>query len=505
MDANGITLSSGYIIGIIGAALLGGMVTWLIYSLRRIAVLKNETDTMQQQLRENKQKHTKLFSEFTELQKIFDNNILHDGITGLPSRVVFEDRLQQTVNESRRYQFMFAVLFLDIDDFKVINDVLGHEIGDTLLKEVGARLKSCIRQVDTICRYAGDEFVFILPKLAKGEAAAYVAQRFLDAISQPFIIDQNELFITSSIGISVYPTDGETGKTLLKKADASLHQAKSRGQNIYQFYRQEMSALGRRDLLLNSHLRNDNVYQELVIHYQPLVNIQSRKIISMEAMLRWQHPDFGLITPDEFLHLAESNGRILPIGDWLIFHACKQFNAWQTEGLNLQSIAVNVSLRQLENPHFVHKLSQILQETEVEPQSLVLEISEAVLLPKLELVEKNLNMLHRLGVLLLIDNFGIGYLSLQHLRSFPVNYLKIDGSLIKDIAVNKESEAIAKMISVLAESLQLTLVADAVENTNQKELLRQMGCYIMQGHLFSYPRLSHEFTDLVLHDISEHA
>jgi diguanylate cyclase (GGDEF)-like protein len=500
------TLSSVYIIiASVCAAVAGGVVTWLMYLLRRNAALKIQNDLLTQEFQAGAEKYTKLNNQFDELKKIFANNILNDSVTGLPGRHVFDDRLQQTINESRRYQFNFAVMFLDIDEFRVINDVLGYEIGDGLLKEVGERLQSCIRQVDTICRYRGDEFVFILPKLAKGEAAAYVAQRFLDAISQPFVIQQNELFITASIGISVYPTDGESGKTLLKKADASLHQAKIRGHNIYQFYRQEMYASGRRELMLNSHLRNDGVYQELAIYYQPLLDTESKKIICMEAILRWHHPDLGLIEPEEFLHLAENNGRILPIGDWVLLHACKQFRAWKDKGFLLQAISVNVSLRQLENPHFVHKLSQIVAETGMQPQSLVLEISEAVLLPKLELVEKTLNMLSRLGVLLSIDNFGVGYLALQHLRSFPVNYLKMDRSLIQDIDANKESAEIVKMIIALANSLQLILIADEIENAKQKELLRQMGCYIMQGHLFSYPRLSHEFTDPVLHDISEHA
>jgi diguanylate cyclase (GGDEF)-like protein len=502
---NGSMLTTGYLIALICAALLGGAASWLIHSLRRMSALKIKLETLTTQLRDHKVKHSKMNTEFVELKKIIDNNILHDSVTGLPGRPVFEDRLQQTINESRRYQFMFAVLFLDIDEFKVINDVLGYEIGDALLNEVGARLQTCIRQVDTICRYAGDEFVFILPQLGKGEAAAYVAQRFLDAISQPFLIQHNELFITASIGISIYPTDGETGKTLLKKADASLHQAKLRGHNVYQFYRQEMYALGRRELTLNSQLRNETIYQQLVIYYQPIFNIITKKVISMEAKLRWQHPDFGLIKPEEFLHLAESNGRILAIGEWLLTQACCQFRIWHKLNLGIETISVNVSLRQLENPHFVHKVSQLLHTAEVSPRSLVLEISEAVLLPRLELVEKTLNMLHRLGVKLTIDNFGIGYLSLQHLRRFPVSYLKMDGSLIKDLTDNKESVAIAKMIIVLADSLQMIFIADEVANLEQKELLRQMGCYIMQGQLFSSPRLSDEFTDPVLHDISEHA
>jgi diguanylate cyclase (GGDEF)-like protein len=492
------------IIGIC-AALAGGIFTWLLHCLGRLSRQKAKLISTQTQMLEQQKKLSTLMTEHAELKKIFDNNVLRDTVTGLPSRHVFEDRLQQTINESQRYQFTFAILFLDIDDFKVINDVLGYEIGDALLNEVGARLQACIRVVDTICRYAGDEFVFILPKLAKGEAAAYVAQRFLDAIAQPFVIQQNELFITASIGISIYPTDGETGKTLRKKADAALHQAKSRAQNIYQFYRQEMYALGRRELLLNSHLRRDNIFSELAIHYQPIVNSETKTIVSMEALLRWQHPDFGLITPKEFLHLAENNSRIVAIGEWVLQNACKQFREWNDNGFSLQTISVNVSLRQLENPHFVHKLSQILQETHVDAQSLVLEVSESVLLPKLELVEKTLNMLHRLGIQIAIDDFGIGYLSLQHLRRFPVNYLKIDGSLTRDAAVNKDGEIIAKMIVALANTLQMIVIAEGVENESQKELLRQMGCYIMQGHLFSYPRLSHEFTDSILQTIREHA
>jgi diguanylate cyclase (GGDEF)-like protein len=279
------------------AAIIGCILSWMLNCVYRFYKLKKEFSLSQQQLYESTQKQIRTSQELAELQKVFDNNILHDTVTGLPGRHVFEDRLQQTINESKRYGFMFALLFLDIDEFKIINDVLGHEVGDVLLKEVGARLKVCIRQVDTICRYAGDEFVFILPQLAKGEAAAYVAQRLLDVISQPFIIEGNELFITSCIGICIYPADGDNAKTLVKKADATLHQAKTHGQNTYEFYHQEMQTLGRRELMLNSHLRNERVYQELAIYYQPILNIKTKTIIAMEALLRWQHGELGLITP----------------------------------------------------------------------------------------------------------------------------------------------------------------------------------------------------------------
>lgn len=477
----------------------------LLHSARQQAELKKQLALSEQNAQTAAEKQRELTAALAELKGNFDNTVQCDVVTGFPTRQVFEDKLLQTLNQSRRHQLIFSVLSLDLDEFKAINNALGHDVGDALLKEVGVRLRSCLRQIDVVSRFSGDEFVFILPQLAKTETVAYLAQRFLDVISEPFHILQHELFITASIGISLYPHDGDEAKMLLKNANIALQQARARGCNSYQFYREEMHTLSRRELTLNSSLRSEAIYNEFTVYYQPLLDVKNKNIVCMEALLRWQHSTLGLITPREFIRLAESSGRIVAIGEWMLRHACQQFKQWQSQGFFPAHIAVNVSMRQLENPHFSHKISQILQETQVDPTVLVLDVMQSVLFPQVELVEKTLHMLKRLGIKIAIDDFGKGYLSLQHLRRFPIDYLKIDYSLIQDIATNKESVAIVKMVIALARSLQLTVIAEGVETHEQKEALLALGCSVMQGYYFCHPQLPELFTSVMLQDISANA
>lgn len=440
------------------------------------------------------EKRNTLHGEFIDLKTKFTQTVLYDPLTGLPGRQVFEDRMFQTINQSKRYELTFAVLFLDLDGFKIINEALGHDIGDMLLKEVGLRLQKSIRQVDTVSRFGGDKFVFMLPQLSKGQIAAYVAQRILDALAQPLLVDNQELFITGSIGISVYPIDGEDVKTLLKNADNAMHQAKARGRNAYQFYREEMHTLSHRELILSSNLQSNSIYNNFTVHYQPQLNVEKKSIACMQALLVWQHPDFGLIELPEFIRLAENSGKMAEIGEWLIQKALDQLQDWKSKEFFPNMISVTVSARQLESPHFSFKISQLLQAAGVDPGALILEISEGILASKIEVIEKVAHMLKHLGVQIAIADFGTGHLSLQDLKRFPIDYLKISGSLIQDITVNKESEAIVKMIIALAKTLQITVVADGIESQNQKTLLKDIGCVIMQGKLFSVPRPADEFT-----------
>jgi diguanylate cyclase (GGDEF)-like protein len=482
-------------IGVICAAVILYLGDLLIRYRRRCAQLREQLTETEQQL---------TIARAEQAQAVVESEAdNHPDPVHLPTFKIFQDRLVQMLNQSERHQLVFAVMLLDIDDFNVMNNVLGFEAGDLLLQEIVQRLHSCIRKVDTMARVSNDSFILLLPQLTKAETAAYVAQRLLDAISQPFKILNHELFVTASIGITIYPSDGSETERLLKNADIALQQAKSRGHDVYQFYHEDLYIASHRELRLNSGLRSDSIYQEFTLYYQPILNVAKREIVSMEALLRWRHPELGLVAPQDFLRLAENNGRIVAIGEWVLRRACEQFKKWQSQGVKLQSISVNVSLRQLENTDFSYHVSQILHELAVEPASLILEISENVLLPKLALVEKTLHMLKHLGVQIAIDDFGTGYLSLQHLRRFPVACLKIDTSLVQDMFLNHESGTIVKTIVDLANSLQLAITAEGVENEKQHHQLQEYGCDIMQGYLFSHPRLPEEFTREVLDSITE--
>lgn len=466
----------------------------LFYNYRELLGLKKLISITELQLLKEIVHQQALSKELTSVKAQFAHDVLYDSLTGLPGRQVFEDRLVQIINQSKRYQLHFGVLFLDLDGFKVINDALGHDVGDELLKEVGARMQASIRKVDSIGRFAGDEFIFILAQLSKPEAAVYVAQRLLNEITQPFKVRNHDLFITGSIGIAVYPNDGEDARTLLKNSDNALHQAKARGRNTYQFYREEMHALSHRELMLNSGLQQYDVYHNFLVFYQPQINVSSKKIVCFQALLHWQHPDFGLIPYNDFLQMAENNGKIHNIGEWTLRHALQQYLKWKKLHFELNQISIPTSIRQLEHPHFAYKISQLLQEMNIEPETLILEFSEVVLPTKLDGVEKGFHMLKHLGVQIAIRDFGAGHLALQQLKHFPIDYLKIANSLVQDITINKDSESIVKMIIALAHSLQITVVADGVESTNQQQVLKSLGCEIMEGSLFTQPLRAEECT-----------
>lgn len=462
----------------------------------------NRIRRLNRQLQGSAQTNDQLKKELTELQEKFSTNALSDPLTGLPARKIFEDHLSLTVSQSLRYQLTFCVMFLDLQGFDIINDTMGYDAGDDLLKSVSERLKTCIRQVDTLSRFAGDQFVFIFSQINKAETAAYIAKRLLDAVSQPFIVEEQKVYLAANIGIAVFPMDGQDGKTLLKNANLALNQVNMQGRNNYQFYQQEMQAISRRELILSSSLHNENSYQQFHIFYQPRLNLDTQKIICMEAILQWQHPDFGLISFEEFSRLAEKNN-IISIYEWLMHHACHDLMKWQGLGFYAQAVSIQVSLRQLENTHFIQKLTSILRETRLDPSNLIFEITESSLLNRMDLVEKILHMLKRLGVQIAINNFGASHLQLQQLRQLPVDIFKIDRSLIFDMDTNPESEAIVKMVIALAKSLQAQVIADGVENNSQKNLLLSLGCKDMQGGLFSPLVSADDFNEKWLENIRQ--
>ncbi len=476
-----------------------GFYLWrCINSIQR---LKQTSSALNAELEQNLQQRQELTQEITRLKEQVSSSELIDALTGLPSRKIFEDHLTLTIHQSRRHQLTCCVMFLDLDGFKIVNDALGYDIGDLLLKETAERLKTCVRQVDTLSRFAGDEFVFIFSQINKAETAAYIAKRLLDAIAQPFMEQEQELYLTASIGIAVFPGDGDDGKILLKNADIALSQAKLRGRNTYQFYQQEMHDLSRRELILSSSLHNETSYQHFNILYLPRIDLETKKIVCMEAILEWQHPDFGLVTFEEFSRLAEKNNNMIAIYEWLLRNACRDFMNWKQHNFHPQAISMQVSLKQLENTHFIQKISAILQETKFDPNNLVFEVTESSLLTKIDMVEKVLHMLKRLGVQITINNFGASHLQLQHLRRLPIDIFKIDRTLVYDIDTNQESEAIVKLIIALAKSLQSTVIAEGVENSNQKNALRKLGCMTMQGQLFSNPVVAKDFTENLVQSI----
>ncbi len=487
---------------ILALSLLVIIIALAFYSLRcfyQIKKINQQSQALQEQLTKEQEKQRILNEEVIALQQQVSHDVLTDPLTGLPSRKIFEDHLVLTVNQSVRHQLTFSVMFLDLDGFKIINDALGYDKGDQLLKEIATRLKNCVRQVDTMSRFAGDEFVFIFSQINKAETAAYIAKRLLDAIAEPLMIGDQELFVTASIGIAVFPNDGNDGKTLLKNADIALHQAKLEGHHTYQFFREEMHALSRRELLLSASLCNPATFHDFTLSYRPRINVETKKVVCMEAILHWQHPEFGSVTFEELSKLAEKNNSIMAINEWILKTACHDLLQWRENGFQLQEIAMPISLKQFENSHFIQKISNMLQDTHLDAGNLIFEVLESSLLTKIELVEKMLHMVKRLGVKIAINNFSASQLQLQQLRHLAIDIFKIDHALVFDITTNKESEAIVKTIIALANSLQLVVVADGIEDVTQKNALLALGCKIMQGDLFSREVSAREFTAEALH------
>ncbi|MDR3492762.1 MAG: bifunctional diguanylate cyclase/phosphodiesterase [Gammaproteobacteria bacterium] len=489
------------ILGLAGFVFFAGLFYFFIVAVKKIISLREQLANTKELLMVHQELSRQSQKDLDELKNNVEKKVLYDVVTSLPKRQVFNDYLARTLNLSKRHQLIFSVLSLEIDEFKAVENVFGSEVSDEILNELALRMGVCIRKVDMLARLSDGRFVILLSQIIKPEAAVYIAQRLLEVISSPFRVNNQDIYLNANIGISVFPGDGDQEKALLNNADVALQVARSFGLNTYRFYHQDMQAVSKRELTLSSSLCSETIYQEFVIHYQPQINTDSRKITTLEALLRWQHPDLGLVGPLEFLKLAENNRRMMSIGEWVLRKACKQFLEWKERGLSFSSISVNVSMHQLENPHFSFSTAKILQEVGMDPSLLVLEISESVLSPKLDVVEKTLHMLKHLGVKIAIDHFGTGNLSLQHLRRFPVDFLKIDGSLIREITVNKESEEIVKMMIMLANSLKLSVVAEGVETLKQKEMLLSFNCFLMQGFLFSKPLLAVDFSDATLQNI----
>jgi diguanylate cyclase (GGDEF)-like protein/PAS domain S-box-containing protein len=411
----------------------------------------------------------------------------HDLLTGLPNRLFFADRLRQAQALAKRQKQQCAVLFLDLDRFKIINDTLGHAVGDQLLQEVARRLRSCIREVDTVARLGGDEFAVVLVNLHATADAEQVAAKILANLAKPVVVDTHELFITTSIGVSLFPMHGEDADLLIKRADVAMYQAKSLGRNNYQLYDRAMDLDSERRMVLERGLRKAVEREEFRIVYQPKINAETGRITALEALIRWEHPEMGLLSPADFISLAEETGMIIPIGEWVIRKTCRQNRKWQEQGLPKVRVAVNLSGFQLQQRNLVETVKRILAETGLSGDYLEFEITETVIMQNPEFAVGILSQLRDLGIHISIDDFGTGYSSLAHLKRFSINTLKIDRTFVRDIEVNSTDAAITTAIISMGNSLNLKVIAEGVETAGQFAMLRERQCDEMQGYLFSRP------------------
>jgi len=411
----------------------------------------------------------------------------HDSLTDLPNRSLFNERLRHALHQSTRYTRGIAVMFIDMDRFKVVNDSLGHGAGDRLLQDSAKRLAECLRESDTVARLGGDEFVVMIENFTAPKDAIAVAQKVLASLSRPFFVDGQEFLMSASIGISTFPDDGKDAETLLKNADIAMYRAKDQGRNNYQFYSAQMNKHTFERLAMESSLRRAVERNEFLLHYQPKLDLRTGAISGVEALVRWQHPDWGMVSPAQFIPLAEETGLIVQIGEWVLKAACEQNKRWRDQGIPPLRVAVNLSARQFAQKTLLGDIAKTIAQSGLTPESLELEITESLVMTNPEHATETLHKLKAMGISLSIDDFGTGYSSLAYLKRFPIDCVKIDRSFIKDIPTEADDMAITKGVIALGHSLRLKVVAEGVETVEQQDFLRSNDCDEMQGYLFSKP------------------
>ena len=427
----------------------------------------------------------------------------YDSLTGLANRLLFRERLSRALIRAPRQNCLVALMFIDLDRFKNINDTLGHDAGDNLLKYVANRLKNCMRKGDTVARLGGDEFTVILEDLDNVDDVAPIARKMLVAMQKPFNINGHEIFVTPSIGITLYPLDGTTEDIMLKNADTAMYQAKEHGRNCFKFYESSMHKRTIERLLLESKLRSALENQEFFLQYQPKVDFTTKDIIGVEALIRWNHPELGLVSPAEFIPLAEETGLIVPIGEWVIKTACKQVASWKQQGISSLRMAVNLSARQFRNPDITKVIFSSIEQANILASELEIEITESVLMEDSEHNNVILQELKAKGIHISMDDFGTGYSSLSYLKRLNVDTLKIDRSFVNDLLTDPEDAVIAEAIIALGHSLRLNIVAEGVETEEQFDFLDNLKCNQAQGFLFSKPLSADDLARYVLGDIEE--
>lgn len=422
----------------------------------------------------------------------------YDDLTGLPNRMLFKDRLSQAFIEADRKERLVGVMLLDIDHFKDVNDTLGHEAGNVLLQAAAKRLQDCLRPSDTVARFGGDEFAVVLADVGHVDDVVQVAQHVVDGFKKPFDIFGHELFVTYSMGITLYPFDDINVENLLRNADSAMYAAKATGRNNYQFYAASMTARAKEHLELQTGLRHALDKGQFILHYQPQLEIESGRIIGVEALVRWQHPDKGMISPAEFIPVAEETGLIVPMGDWILRAACLQAKAWQEQGLPYVRMAVNLSARQFKDPLFSQRVLEILNETGLDPQYLELEVTESILVDGLESVSAVLQDFKRAGITIALDDFGTGYSSLSYLKRFPIDKLKIDQSFVRDVLKDINDASLVRAIIAMAQALGLRAIAEGVETQGQFDFLDAEGCDEIQGYHIGRPMPAEQVAESIL-------
>jgi diguanylate cyclase (GGDEF)-like protein/PAS domain S-box-containing protein len=437
-------------------------------------------------------------SQNKQTQDKLNHLAYHDALTDLPNQVLFKDRLKQAIALSRRNDQMQAVMLLNLDRFKTINDSLGYVSGDRLLQSVAQRLTSCVRESDTVARFGSDEFAILLTQIPRAQDAANAARAIKQSLDQAFIFEDQELFVSSSIGISLYPHDGRDTGGLLKTAGVALERAKAQGGNNYQFYTAGGTTRALKQLILESNLRPGLEREEFFIQYQPQVAIHDFHLVGMEALIRWQHPSLGLLYPSEFITLAEESGVIISLGDWVLRVACAQNKAWQDAGLTPMRLSVNFSARQFQQPTFITDVAQILKDTNLDPRWLELELTESSIMKDPEEAIEKLHELKLMGIKVAIDDFGTGYSSLNYLKRFPIDTLKIDKSFVSDVCKDPHDTAIVRAIIDLGHALDVTVIAEGVETKEQLQYLSALECDVVQGFLFSKALSVKAFEELLV-------
>jgi diguanylate cyclase (GGDEF)-like protein/PAS domain S-box-containing protein len=422
----------------------------------------------------------------------------HDALTDLPNQVLFKDRLKQAIALSRRNDQMQAVLLLNLDRFKTINDSLGYASGDRLLQSVAQRLTSCVRESDTVARFGSDEFAILLTQIPRAQDAANAARAIKQSLDQAFIFEDQEIFVSSSIGISLYPQDGRDTGGLLKTAGVALERAKAQGGGSYQFYTAGGTTRALKQLILESNLRPGLERSEFFVQYQPQVAIHDFHLVGMEALIRWQHPSLGLLYPSEFINLAEESGFIIALGDWVLRTGCAQNKAWQDAGLTPMRLSVNFSARQFQQPTFISDVAQILKDTNLDPRWLELELTESSIMKDPEQAIEKLHELKLMGIKVAVDDFGTGYSSLNYLKRFPIDTLKIDKSFVSDVCKDPHDTAIVRAIINLGHALDVTVIAEGVETKEQLQYLSALECDAVQGFLFSKALSAKAFEELLV-------
>jgi diguanylate cyclase (GGDEF)-like protein/PAS domain S-box-containing protein len=429
----------------------------------------------------------------------------HDTLTDLPNRSLLNDRLGQAIAAAQRHHAALAVLYLDLDRFKHINDSLGHLVGDRLLQSVALRVSECVRATDTVSRLGGDEFVILLSEVAHEQDAAVCADKLLQSLRMPYVLDDHELHVTASIGIVVYPGDGTEVEALLQNADSAMYEAKGRGRNNYQFYRSDLNSSAGERQTLESGLRHAIKRREMQLHYQPIMSLTTGAVAGVEALIRWHHPTLGLVLPEQFISIAEESGLIVPIGQWVLREACRQAQAWQDAGLPRLRLAVNISAVELRSTEFVAGVRSILQQTGFDPRCLQLELTETFLMQDSKSTALVLSAIKGLGVQLALDDFGTGYSSLSYMRRFPIDTLKVDRSFVRDLTMDNSDASVVSAVINMGKSLHMRVVAEGVESLEQLVFLKEHGCPEAQGYYFTRPLKAHDCAVWVRHSATESA